>query len=330
MLVDIALQILRVVLIVFIILGIIGNGLNLFIFTRRTLSRSSCTLYLIAASIDNILVICISLLTRLLANGFSLDVAKTSDVMCKLRFYFGYVFFALSPYFYTLACFDRYCSSSASATRRSLCNKKVAKRLIIGAIILACILYFHMAIFYEIIRTGPSFTCNARPGTYELFYRIFYLVIYCILPSFCMTVLCALTLNNIRQQSRRIQPVSGTGKDGSRRLDRHLIRMLFAQIITQVLSILPFAILNLVGFLTDRRTDLFGFFNQIFTIPLFVSYVTSFYIFTMSSRIYRQELLRLFWFRKVGDDGREFSLRTLTNGRSIQTRIKGTVSESAT
>jgi len=38
-------------------LGAIGNVLNLLIFTRPTLSRSSCTLYLIAASIDNILVI---------------------------------------------------------------------------------------------------------------------------------------------------------------------------------------------------------------------------------------------------------------------------------
>ncbi|CAF0996232.1 unnamed protein product [Rotaria sp. Silwood1] len=329
MLVDIAVQILRVVLTTFIILGTIGNGLNLFIFTRPTLSKSSCTLYLIAASIDNILVIYISLLTRLLANGFSLDVAKTSDVMCKLRFYFGYVFFALSPYFYTLACFDRYCSSSASATRRSLCNKKVAKRLIIGAIILACILYFHMAIFFQIITEDSMVLCDAQPGLYELFYRIFYLVIYCILPSFCMAVLCILTLMNIHKQTRRIQPVFTIGNDGSRRLEHHLIRMLFAQIITQVLSILPFAILNLVGFLTDRRTNLFEFFNQIFTLPLFISYATSFYIFTMSSYIYRQELLRLFWFRKARGDERKFSLQTLVNGQNTLTKRKGTTSKIA-
>ncbi|CAF3289200.1 unnamed protein product [Rotaria sp. Silwood2] len=312
----------------FIVLGTLGNALNLFIFTRPTLSRSSCTLYLIAASVDNILVIFISLLSRLLANGYALDIAKTSNTMCKLRFYVGYVFFALSPYFYTLACFDRYCSSSTSAARRSLCNKKVAKLLIIGAIILACILYLHMAIFYELSSTGPSPSCNTRPGAYDLFYRIFYLIVYCMLPSFCMAILCILTLINVRQQSHRIQPMLATGNSGSRRLDRHLIRMLFSQILTQVLCILPFAILNLMGFFIDRRTQLFGFFNQIFTVPLFVSYVTSFYIFTMSSRIYRQELLKLLWFRKAGQSGTELSLRTLTNGRSIQTKMKGTADES--
>ncbi|CAF3190493.1 unnamed protein product [Rotaria socialis] len=156
LLADIALFILRVGLIIFIIFGTVGNALNLFIFTCRTLSQLSCTLHLIAASIDNTLVIFTSLLTRLLANGFSIDRTITSNVMCKLRFYFGYVFFALSPYFYTLACFDRYCSISTSATRRSWCSEKLAKRLIIGVIILACILYCHMAMFYEIFMNGPS------------------------------------------------------------------------------------------------------------------------------------------------------------------------------
>ncbi|CAF3213424.1 unnamed protein product [Rotaria sp. Silwood2] len=329
MLVEIALQILRIVLILFIVLGTIGNALNLFIFTRPTLSKSSCTLYLIAASIDNILVIYTALLTRLLANGFSIDITITSNVMCKLRFYFSYLFLALSPYFYILACFDRYCSSSTLASRRSLCNKKVAKRLIIGAIILACILYLHMAIFFEIIRIGSSTICNAQLGPYDLFYRIFYLIVYCILPSFCMAIFCILTLINVRQQSRRIQPILATGNENSHRLDRHLIRMLFSQIVTQLLCVLPFATLNLVAFLIDRRTDLFWFLNQIFTLPLFFSYATSFYVFTMSSRVYRQELVKLLWFRHERQNVREFSLKILANSQNILTKWNGTTSQSA-
>jgi hypothetical protein len=70
MLSDIVVQATRVVLISFIILGTIGNVLSLLIFTRPILLRSSCTLYLIAASIDNILVIYTSLLTRLMSGGF--------------------------------------------------------------------------------------------------------------------------------------------------------------------------------------------------------------------------------------------------------------------
>ncbi|CAF1093673.1 unnamed protein product [Rotaria sordida] len=134
-----------------------------------------------------------------------------------------------------------------------------------------------------------------------------------------MTVLCILILINIRQQSHRIQLISAIGNDGSHCLYRHFIRMLFSQIVTQVLYILPFAILNLLAFLIDTSTDLFRFINQLFTISLFLSYITSFYIFTMSSHIYRQELVKCLWFRKARKDEREFDLTTIVNGQNIQT-----------
>jgi hypothetical protein len=311
MLLDIAVQATRIVLTSFIILGTIGNILNFLIFTRRTLLRSSCTLYLIAASIDNILVIYTSLLTRLLAGGFADDVTKISNFTCKLRYYAGYVFFAVSPYFFVLACFDRYCSSSTSATRRSWCNKKIAKRLIIAAIILACILYLHMAIFFELKKSGTYVSCYSRAGAYTLFYGIFYLVIYCLLPSVCMGVLCILTINNIRQQARRITPALATGNDSLRRIDRQMVRMLFLQVLTQLLCVLPFATFSLVALFINTNTTIGDFFEQIFILPLFVSYTTSFYVFTLSSRIYRKELMKIIWFWKRAQDETELTIGTV-------------------
>jgi hypothetical protein len=322
MLLDIALQATRIVLISFIILGTIGNVLNLLIFTRRTLLQSSCTLYLIAASIDNILVIYTSLLTRLLAGGFSDDVTTISNFMCKLRYYAGYVFFAVSPYFCVLACFDRYCSSSTSVTRRSWCNKKIAKRLIIAAIILACILYLHMAIFFQLNISGTSVSCYTQPGAYSLFYRLFYLVIYCLLPSVSMGVLCILTLNNILQHARRIRPALATGNDSLRRIDHQMIRMLFLQVFTQLLCVLPFAILNLVALFIDTTTIIYTFFSQIFILPLFVSYTTSFYVFTLSSRIYRKELMQIIWFWKRRQDENELTIGTVAINTALRQHQK--------
>ena len=294
MLVDIATQLSKIILILLIFIGTVGNILNLFLFTRPVLLKSSCTLYLIAASIDNLLVICTSLLTRLLSTGFSIDIASFSDVTCRLRYYFGYVFFALSPYFFILACFDRYCLSSASVSRRSWSNHKIAKRCIIGAIVLACLLYSHMAFFFELQPIRDKFSCYSRPGIYNLFYRIFYLLVYCLLPSFAMGVLCIQTLMNLRRQSRSIRSILVNGNRSlHRRLNRQLIRMLFSQVLTQLLCTLPFAILNLLGMLINTDGDLFAFFEQIWILPLFVSYTTSFYVFTMSSRLYRQELIKL-------------------------------------
>ncbi|CAF0742709.1 unnamed protein product [Adineta steineri] len=298
MLAQIAVEATRVVLILFIILGTIGNVLNLFIFTRPTLLKSPCTLYLLAASIDNILVIYTTLLTRLLANGFSIDITITSNAVCKLRSYVGYVFFAVSPYFFVLACFDRYCSSSPLATYRSWSNKKVAKRLIIGAITLACILYFHMAIFFEIQSGEGGLSCNCRPGIYTIFWRIFYLIVMCILPAFFMGLFCILTLMNMRRQSRRIRHSLATGNYHRTQMDRQLLRMLFIQVSTQLLCILPTAIINLLNLFTDIDSDLFNFFSQIFILTLYVSYSTSFYVFTMSSRLYQNELFKIISLKK--------------------------------
>jgi hypothetical protein len=326
MLLDISAQATRIVLTSFIFLGTIGNVLNLLIFTRPTLLRSSCTLYLIATSIDNILVIYTSVLTRLLATGFNYDITIISDLLCKLRFYPGYVFLAVSPYFYILACFDRYCSSSTSATRRSWCDKKIAIRLIIGAIILASILYLHIIIFFERLVVATGFYCYARAGIYNTFYRIFYLVVYCILPPFCMSLLSILTLKNIRQQARRTRPALAIENQSLRRIDQQMVRMLFSQVLIELLGVLPHATLNLTGLFVNTSTTIYTFFSQITVLPLFVSYAISFYVYTLSSRVYRQELMKIIWFWKPRQNENELTIRTIpTNTITLQQRNINTV-----
>ncbi|CAF1622486.1 unnamed protein product [Rotaria sp. Silwood1] len=294
MLPDIAVQLTRSVLILLMVFGTIGNILDLFIFTRRKLLHSSCTLYFIAASIDNILAIYLSVLHRLLIDGFSIDIGSLSPIVCKLRAYFGYMALSLSPYLFILACFDRYCSSSSSIIHRSWNNKKIAKRCICGAIILAAILYLHMPVFFEIQSNESNVICYPQQGIYDSFWRIFYLVIYCFSPSICMSLLCLLTAINIHRQLRQIRPALAISGNLNRRLNHNLIRILFSHLITQILCILPFAIINLLGMFVNRNTLTYSFFLRILTLPLFASYATNFYVNTMSSRIYRREFIKLF------------------------------------
>jgi len=322
MLVDVAVQATRIVLIAFIFFGTIGNILSLLIFTRRTLLRSSCTLYLIADSINNILVIYTSLLTRLLATGYNDNISLISDSLCKLRAYLSITLLALSPYFFTLACFDRYCSSSRSATRRSCSNKKVAKRLIIAAIILAFVLYVHLPIFYALNASGTS--CSAQSSAYNIFYKIFYLIIYCILPPSCMGSLCILTLKNVREQAQRIQPGFGTGNESLRRMDRQMVIMLFSQVLTQLLCVLPHAIISLLALCINTTTTIYVFFNDIFILPLYVSYTTSFYVFTLSSRIYRQELMKIFGFGKLRQGESDITMATIATNPTTRREGKTT------
>jgi len=129
-----------------------------------------------------------------------------------------------------------------------------------------------------------------------------------------MSVFCILTLKNIRQQARRIRPVLATRNNRLCRMDRQMIRMLFLQVLTQLLCVLPFAMLSLMSLFVDTNTNIFNFFESIFILPLFVSYTTSFYVFTLSSRIYREELMKIIWFRKRRQDENEFTVGIVAIG----------------
>ena len=325
MLADISAQIARVILTVFIVSGTLGNSLNLCIFTRPNLYRSPCTLYLIAASVDNLLVTYTTMLTRLLADGYNIDPTANSMILCKLRYYVGYVLFALSPYFFILACFDRYCSSSQSVALRSWSDRRMAKRLIVAAITAACIIYLHMAIFFEVQTIYVTVTyCYSRQGVYSTFYSIFYLITYCLLPPFLMGLFTILTLSNIRRQSRQIMP--GVAMRGvHRRLDRQLMLMLFYQVSIQLVCVVPFAVLSLIALFTSA-TAVLNFLNQLARIPLFFSYSASFYVFTLSSPVYKRELMKFIKCRQLGrHDEEPFTFGTLTavaNGHHRQTQTQ--------
>jgi hypothetical protein len=132
-----------------------------------------------------------------------------------------------------------------------------------------------------------------------------------------MGVLCILTLINIREQARRIKPALVSGNNNLRRIDRQMMRMLFLQVLTQLLCILPHAVINIVALFINTNSTIYNFFSQILYLPLYVSYTTSFYVFTLSSRIYRKELIRIIWFWKRRQPENEttsriFATRTTT------------------
>lgn len=295
MLLEISKQSTRIVLILWMILGTIGNvlNLNLLILTRHKLRKSTCTFYLIAASFNNLLAIYACILNRLLIDGYSIDVGSVSNIVCKLRIYVGYICLALSPYFFILACFDQYCSSSTSIRLQSWSNKTTRKRLIFGVIILAAILYSHMAVFFHVQQIGDQTICFLQQGIYNSLWRIFYLVIYCFFPCICMSVLCLLILKNIRLQSRQIRPASSNIIRLCRHADRAVIRLLFSHFITQLACVLPFAIINLlVAFISDDSI-IISFLQKVLTLPLFATYATNFYVYTVSSAIYRREFIKV-------------------------------------
>jgi hypothetical protein len=101
---NIARKLIIIVGIIMFIMGLIGNLLNICVFTAWSHSRrignynnanlaSNSPLYLLASSIANLIFIIYPLLTRILFDGYQYKVTQdTVFIFCKIRFYaFTYI-----------------------------------------------------------------------------------------------------------------------------------------------------------------------------------------------------------------------------------------------
>jgi hypothetical protein len=61
--------------------GVIGNGLNIFIFSSvQNYRQTPCTFYFLIQSISNILFILINLTSRIVSTGYGIDLTRTSVI----------------------------------------------------------------------------------------------------------------------------------------------------------------------------------------------------------------------------------------------------------
>ncbi|UJR23819.1 hypothetical protein I4U23_026795 [Adineta vaga] len=117
----------------YLILGNIGNVINIFVFCQKEHRKNSCSLYLLIASFINIFIINYGIIPTL----YSLDYPNPelySITFCKLRLYLLHSALMISRSLVVLACMDRCALSSASQHIRSYCKRKIAVRLIICVI----------------------------------------------------------------------------------------------------------------------------------------------------------------------------------------------------
>lgn len=67
--------------------GVLGNIINIFIFTRKNSLQNSCALYLLALSIANIFNSCFVVIPAIYVLDH-VDLATYSSIYCRLRLYF--------------------------------------------------------------------------------------------------------------------------------------------------------------------------------------------------------------------------------------------------
>ncbi|CAF1638437.1 unnamed protein product [Adineta ricciae] len=266
---------------IFLFTGLIGNGINTFVFSRvRTYRTTPCTFYFLVGSIDNIVYILINLIARIVAARYDIDLTRTSIVWCKSR---AFLAASLSPISFTCSCvaaIDQFLVTSQNVNLRRCSNIKLAYRIVIGIIGFWSIHGIFAPVFYNI----TTVRCASTNAIYAIYSTIYVTIVITTIPVVIMIVFGGLTYRNIRL----------TRVPAQQHADRQLLRMILFQILLISLSILPYGINSTYRLITStnpKSTDQQlreTFVTTVVTLVTYFYFSGSCYIFLLSSTRFRQ------------------------------------------
>jgi hypothetical protein len=197
------------------ITGLLGNILNIIIFTSlNTFRETSCVVYLTMASFVNIFQLLASLLSRIVSTAYSIDLSETSLILCKARLS---VIIAAALISLTCMCFvaaDQY--ASVTIRWHHLANRRLAYRFIV----IGCVTWFLHSIpviYFSNIYQVPFSDrriCGISDTNYIIYYSRF--IIPCLfgfLPILIRTIFGLLAFINVRSLARREVPTVRSRRD---------------------------------------------------------------------------------------------------------------------
>ena len=268
---------------------------------------------LLAASIDHLATLVVGISPAL----YTLDHPDPQVQFlwfCKVRGYLFQICLMLSRWFVAFACIDRCALSSDQVHYRNLATRRNAYRVIAVVIVFWPVVCSHRLIFYEIKSDLCGIVNNAGAAMYHSLYVI---VGGGIFPSVVMIVCaCMIRRNLARKQQRRTQ-VSTAKERQMHALDQQVHRLLFIQIIfyitfttPQLTNLIFRAVWVRIANPSEEQLSTEKVLDFIAESMLYLFPVTSFYLYTLTSRTFRLELMKCFrgWFhlryqanQQVGD-----------------------------
>ncbi|CAF0927637.1 unnamed protein product [Adineta steineri] len=258
------------------ILGVIGGIFNIIIFTTlKTFRETTCAFYLTAVSVVNIIQLLIVLFVRVLSEGFSTDIRRTSWV-CKIQIYMAVCCRMVSMTYVCLATIDQFLSMSHY---RRFSNLRLAQRCIFITGIFWSLYGICFLIYYD-VSLGICAVINSNFGMFVT--RFQYPILYGVLPLTTMTTFSLLAFYNARTLiSRQINIIRLSR-------DRQLTAMTLVHVVFVVITTLPYIIYFIYSPEQIARNTLI---YAILLLIFYLSFAGSFYIYFCVSKRFRQQFI---------------------------------------
>ena len=306
----------RYVPIPLLLLGVIGNILNILILKRPSLRSNPCSICFIAASLVNLLVLIDGLIPRILLS-FDKDPSDTNDFLCKVKYYVIYSSSALSSWFIVLATIDRYLSSSLEVWKRRLSSIQQNQWRILGLVIFAVLFFIDKFVCFVANIQNEPLKCNVMKGACRDYHNYSYIVVYSLVPCVLMAIFGTLTILNVRKARMTVAPqqpgqaATNSGiaaRSTTSNRDRQLISMLLVQIVLLILFSFPISsvrtYLGATGSIVKSPLRLAqeSFALQFVIMLTYIPIIDTFYIYVVWGSIFRKELriMARSWMRALG------------------------------
>jgi hypothetical protein len=223
----------------FLITGLFGNGMMIFIFSSvRALRIRPCTFYFLIGSICNILYLLINLPIDILAVGYGNDITNISSFLCKgQNFMTGW----LALISFTCSCLsamDQFFVTSKSVSLRRYSRIKWAHRIVLISMIIWCLHEIPVLVFFDI--SPITKICLNTNSNYATYVSIYILVHVSAIPVLIIIVFGCLTYRNIRQ----------TISLARQRVDRLITKINLIQVGLILISNTPFGIFYAYSLIT--------------------------------------------------------------------------------
>ena len=299
-------------LIVFTLIGTIGNMLSFAVFIKSKLRRTSQGAYLIALAWADTTIPILELLLR--KNNIS-----QSDISCKIFFYIRNTLKMLEAFLVVSLCADRFISLRLPFQSNRWANLKVAAVSIVVQTAVACCLCGYT--FGQITLYGTR--CNHTPNDHKYIYLYTDFVISIVgealtwLMVIVLAVYITMALSMLRQRARRLS----CNRAPNSMIDREVTKMTIAIAVTFSLFRLPYSILYTTFFIrhyiiqfkytSATQQMLLKAMSVIFAIAQ-MKYFVNFVIYLIFWGAFRKKLASMLFHRNNDEVRRQSLSRRLT------------------
>ena len=300
------------------VLGCIGCSLNILLFSRRQFRSTSCCLCktlgvrvietsrfpldFLSASFPMLIFLLVGLVPTIYAFNHP-NPFNTISTFCKARNYLLQCSAMMYRWFMAAACIDRYIHTSPNLRLQQFINVRLTWRVIGVIVILYLILPFHQLVWND-VQNNLCVFIDSSVGIYNSFFTI---ILGGLLPPLMMLTSALLIRKNlaarlIRHHNRQTVTQHATGEQQKQLLrsrDQQALAMLYLQMFVYIISNTPWT-LNLVYVAFTRSmsksTDhllIDAFLRFLVELIAYMYPALSFYMYTLISRTFRQELIKM-------------------------------------